>query len=984
MVSRADILAGEAYVQLDLDDEQYSTAMKLAMEQLKEYNRRATVVVRATRLMSSAFNSAARTARALGRVMNGVVGSVSKLSRLIFDTLAPSLFFLGAASAAFGAAILRAVVPAGKAFANLEDVVSRFRITFGQAAPEAERWGRSFARAIGFADSTILDVLGRFQALLTTQGVPGRAAQVASSGIAQLVPNLASFFEQRPEEVITRLFSGLVGEMEAVRRLGIDLSAQSVNAELGQFGIDPKTATQAQKALARYNIIVRQTRVAQQDLRLTSDSLANTVTRLNQSWVRTLEVIGAALAPALTSLANILDTVLRKLQPLFETTQFQRFATAVVAIAGGLFGLGTAAVAIAPLVTAFGSLASFATALAGTLAGGLTAGLVGALAAARGLTVALGAGFDILRKLGTVGGIKGIFGRNAGSVFSSIKNAFRGTGPRTSTPGGFGLFGPSGSIPIPAAPSSPRNPFAGTALFNASRANARNRARTPFFGPTRNVSSNPRGAFAGLRQQTPFNLITSLNSRDQAAIRNRLTRDRLARGAGGFLGDLRAQSRLADDAFNSRRISSFGQFGPNLFQRTLSRLRPVASGVGKALNAVGRALAAVGTAVGGFVRSFAQATILFEGALAAIRPITRSISSSFGDLTQAGKTLLGTIGGVAQAAISAGQTLFGAFGAVVNLLVDGNVKGAADVAVASWDFLREVARSSLGQIGNAFGDLFSAIGTAISELIKNAQYLAFIITNPIEATNIGANIEASRVARQDTAAAEQIQRALFARGALGPGDSVSEARGRVFQDLDGQRFVNVQDAAGNVRRVDISDAEFNEAQRVAANLADEFADELARGVRNKAIDELFGDAAIGDLGESIGQAFARVSAEITNDPAVVAARQRLANAIQNAAGQQPGPGRNIPGANPQQVAIPQGVQVGQIANDIKKSVSDIKNVGQSIQRIAQTAGLSDASGRGRFLSRDRISEQIQRQQLDALKAIQGNTERIPQFQGAQL
>lgn len=455
MANKSGILAGEAYVALDLDDEEYKVAMKLALQRLKQFGESSSLVVRATNRISRAFLRVASSARVVGRAMKGVVGSISKFSRLVFDTLAPSLFFLGASAAAMGASMLGAIRPAAKAFANLEDVVSRFRIVFGENAADAERWARSFAKSIGFADSTILDVMGRFQALFTTQGISGDLAATASKGLAELVPNLASFFEMRPDDVITRLFSGLVGEMEAVRRLGVDLSAQAVNLELENFGVDPKTATQGQKALARYNIIVRQTEVAQDDLRKTSNSLANTITRLSEAWKRTQEVLGAAVAPALTTIAELASKVLKRLEPLLKTKGFQRLATQFLVVGAGVTALGTAAVTIAPLVTAFGSLASFATAAAGAITTGLAASVTG-LAVSLGTAVKLfGQLFKFVQgsKLANLdlGSVKGIAGAG-GAILSGL---FGGRG-------GGGGAGAGGSFTVP-----PAGPGPGTGLIVA-------------------------------------------------------------------------------------------------------------------------------------------------------------------------------------------------------------------------------------------------------------------------------------------------------------------------------------------------------------------------------------------------------------------------------------------------------------------------------------------------------------------------------------
>ena len=461
------ILAGEAFVTLELSDDEYRTAMKLALKQLRELDKRASLATQRLNKLSRVFALVATRIQAFGRVMNSVIGAASRFSRLIFDTLAPAMFFLGAAAASMGSAIVAAMIPAAKSFGAMEDAISRFRVAFEDQADATEKWARSFARSIGYADSTIVDLMGRFQSFMTTQGVPAGIASTATRSIAQLVPNLASFFDISPDEVTTRLFSGLVGEMEAVRRLGVDISAQTVNRELSAFGIDPQDATQSQKVIARTRLIIEQTRKAQDDLRRTSDSLNNTLVRLSESWKRLRESIGNAIAPALTTIANVAQRIMTNLEPLTRTRRFQVLATTVLAVSAGVAALGTASLTIAPLVTAFGSLASFAALAANTLAtvtfGSITLGLSAITSALKvathfvdpltsSLNELLVGLLEIGKAIGAAAAGMATFSRSGKGIagFLGFAGGTPGAGGGSSGPSGGGpLVGPFGGGPTP-------------------------------------------------------------------------------------------------------------------------------------------------------------------------------------------------------------------------------------------------------------------------------------------------------------------------------------------------------------------------------------------------------------------------------------------------------------------------------------------------------------------------------------------------------
>lgn len=973
MAKRGDILAGEAFVSLDLDDAEYRTAMTAAMKQLKRFEGQSTVFSRAMRRIDRSLSAVATKMRIFGRAVQSAIGTVSKFSRLVFDTLAPSMFFLGASAAAMGASILAAVRPAAKAFASLEDVVSRFRIVFGEQARETESWARSFAKAIGFADSTILDVMGRFQALLTTQGVPAGLAGTASRGLAELVPNLASFFEMRPDDVITRLFSGLVGEMEAVRRLGVDLSAQAVNRQLEAVGIDPQEASQAQKAMARYNIIVMQTEVAHSDLQKTADSLANTVVRLSESWKRTKEVVGGALAPALTSLANIAQRVLTNFEPLFKTAQFQKIATGIVAIGGGLAALGTAAVTIAPLVTAFGSLASFATALAGVVTGGLVAGMVALVSTAKALTAALGPAVRLITPLIKAGNID--LGRlvsggsqTARQAFGAGQNALRlAEGRFTSSEiAQRGLFAQRGL-----GQSSQIAKYLNGARFNVSRGGqaARGSFLSPFSrlrGPRPSPAPQPSRIVAG-----PLGLGARVNATGDSA----RTTAELAKSEATLL-KTRAQANAAagksiatldrlKTAFDGTSRSAAASARSTSQLSSLQRLRVFTSG---AFPKLGPAISRVSSAVVTGLRSVARGIIVFEASLKviglAVRPVTSSISSAFGGVVDAGKRVIGTFVGVGSALLSVGRNLGAGLGALIDSLISGDVNKAINIAVSGFNVIRVTAGVVFDQLGDAFSKLFSAVASGINELISAAIYFATIITNPVKFLE-SLNEQTARTGNATSARLEQI---LAERA--GVDASAVRVTGAAFQvDKDGRTIRGGQTESlfgvgggGFVSNVGASDADralgelfASERTRISNEVKADVAREVARELAaSSGFSVDLSAASISGFSEQVRKAF-------DDNPELQAALLQLSNAINAPTQRQPGQG--IPGANPQQADL------SLLREDIAGLSEGIKNAAVEAKSIAETASITDSGARSRFGSGKAMLD-VAREQLLVLRRIE--------------
>ena len=98
-----------------------------------------------------------------------------------------------------------------------------------------------------------------------------------SQGLVQLAADLASFNNIGVDEALLKLQSGLVGETEPLRALGVNLNAAAVQAEALKMGLaaNVETLTAADMAQARYALILQQTTTAQGDLARTSDGWAN-------------------------------------------------------------------------------------------------------------------------------------------------------------------------------------------------------------------------------------------------------------------------------------------------------------------------------------------------------------------------------------------------------------------------------------------------------------------------------------------------------------------------------------------------------------------------------------------------------------------------------------------------------------------------------------------------------------------------------------
>lgn len=197
------------------------------------------------------------------------------------------------------AAVIDQTFAAIDAASKLNETESKSRVVFGSAADAMDKWADHAATAFGQSKQAALEASATFGNLFESMGMGRQQAAQMSEQLVQLAGDLASFNNIDPTEAMAKLQSGIVGETKAVRDLGIDISETTVTQELMREGVKKVGGeyTNAQKIVARYNLILAQTKNAQGDFARTSDQLANSQRILNAEIENRKAQLGKDLMP---------------------------------------------------------------------------------------------------------------------------------------------------------------------------------------------------------------------------------------------------------------------------------------------------------------------------------------------------------------------------------------------------------------------------------------------------------------------------------------------------------------------------------------------------------------------------------------------------------------------------------------------------------------------------------------------------------------
>jgi len=177
---------------------------------------------------------------------------------------------LGAAGIAGG---LFAMGRSIKSASDMQETMNKFNVVFGESSKEVKSWSDNTAKAFGRSKKQLADFLSSSQDLLVPMGMNEGAALDMSKALAKLSMDLGSFNNKSDADVMNDLQAALTGSGEVMKKYGVIVSQAAVNQELMNNSIDPKAATEAQKAMARYNIILEGTTAAQGDVARSSDKL---------------------------------------------------------------------------------------------------------------------------------------------------------------------------------------------------------------------------------------------------------------------------------------------------------------------------------------------------------------------------------------------------------------------------------------------------------------------------------------------------------------------------------------------------------------------------------------------------------------------------------------------------------------------------------------------------------------------------------------
>lgn len=185
-------------------------------------------------------------------------------------------------------------------------------VTFEDSASTINKWAQEALNAYGITETKAKQYSSTLGAMLKSMGIADDQVLQMSMDMAGLAADMASFYNLDHDAAFEKIRSGISGETEPLKALGINMSVANLNAFALEKGMNKAfdKMSQAEQATLRYQYLLEATKDAQGDFARTGDSFSNEMRKLQTNLDRIKTEFGKGLLGVVTPAISLLNNVL--------------------------------------------------------------------------------------------------------------------------------------------------------------------------------------------------------------------------------------------------------------------------------------------------------------------------------------------------------------------------------------------------------------------------------------------------------------------------------------------------------------------------------------------------------------------------------------------------------------------------------------------------------------------------------------------------
>ena len=214
------------------------------------------------------------------------------------------------------------------AASDLQEVQNVVDVTFGNSAAEIDAWAKTAINQFGLTETKAKQFASTLGAMMKSSGLAGKEIVEMSESLSGLAADMSSFYNIDFDTAFQKIRSGISGETEPLKQLGINMSQANLEAFALEKGITKALdkMSQGEMIMLRYQYLMQATADAQGDFARTSDGYANSL-RLLQSNLESIKTrIGSVFIDVLANATTSLNDFILKMTQAKPRTILDEFA----------------------------------------------------------------------------------------------------------------------------------------------------------------------------------------------------------------------------------------------------------------------------------------------------------------------------------------------------------------------------------------------------------------------------------------------------------------------------------------------------------------------------------------------------------------------------------------------------------------------------------------------------------------------------------
>lgn len=237
-----------------------------------------------------------------------------------------------------GAAMTGLGIKAISLASDLDEVQNVVNVAFGDDANVIDEWAKEAASAFGMSELAYKKYSGTMGAMLKSMGLTSEQVRNMSGNMVDLAGDMASFYNLDHEVAFEKIRSGISGETEPLKQLGINMSVANLEAFRLAEGLKKpyNQMTQSEQAMLRYQYLMSATADAQGDFERTSDGLANQLRIAKLNMESLTADLGKLLLPVAQEAVKSFNDISDKLKEAFDDPSVQESIKSIAESIGDL------------------------------------------------------------------------------------------------------------------------------------------------------------------------------------------------------------------------------------------------------------------------------------------------------------------------------------------------------------------------------------------------------------------------------------------------------------------------------------------------------------------------------------------------------------------------------------------------------------------------------------------------------------------------